>query len=143
MLLSRCVPALSALALLCCGCGGDPLGRHAVSGTVKVDGAPLPHGNIGFQPTEGQGTAGGGRVTDGRYSVPRDGGLVAGKYRVVINAPMPGTGGKADETTMPGDPPAPPKELLPPDWNSSSKQTIEVKKEGPFVFDFDVKTKKQ
>ena len=29
------------------GCGGaDPLGRHAISGTVNLDGAPLGDGNI-------------------------------------------------------------------------------------------------
>ena len=75
--------------------------------------------------------------------VVSEGGLVAGKYRVAINAPLPGTGGKPDENAMPGDPPAPPKEMLPPEWNRDSTQTIEVKKEGPFVFDFDVPTKKK
>jgi hypothetical protein len=143
MFFSRSVPALMALVVFSGGCSNDPLGRQAVSGAVKIDGAPLPRGNIGFQPMDGQPTSGGAAVSDGKYSVPRDGGLVAGKYRVVINAPVPGSGGKVDETTLPGDPPAPPKELIPPDWNVNSQQTIEVKKEGPFVFDFDVTTKKE
>jgi hypothetical protein len=126
---------------LASGCSRDPLGRLAISGTVKVDGAPLPKGNISFQPIEGQATQGGSVVEAGRYAVPREGGLVPGKYRVSINAPVPGTGGKPDETTLPGDPPAPPKELIPPQWNTASNETIEVKKQGPFVFDFAISTK--
>ena len=143
MLFSRRVPAVFALILLFNGCSNDPLGRHAISGAVKVDGAPLAKGNIGFHPTDGQPTSGGSAVTDGKYSVPRDGGLVVGKYRVVINAAVPGAAGKSDVEVLPGDPPPPPKEMIPSNWNRESTQTIEVKKEGPFVFDFDVQTKKK
>src|SRR5262245_61063665 len=94
------------------GCTQDPLGRHAVSGTVKVDGAPLEKGNISFQPTEGQPTSGGAMVLAGKYSVPRESGLVAGKYRVSINAAVPGSGGVSDEAALPGFPPPAPKELI-------------------------------
>ena len=53
-----------------------------------------------------------------------------------ISVPHPGEG-------MPGDPlPPSPKSKIPPDWNSKSKHTIEVKKEGPFKFNFDIVTKK-
>jgi hypothetical protein len=124
------------------GCGGDPLGRYAISGSVKVDGAPLEKGNISFQPTQGQATSEGAVVTGGKYSIPREKGLVLGKYRVVINAAVPGTAGKAiPADAQPGDPPPPAKEMIPPDWNVSSQHMIEVKREGPFVFPFDVATK--
>src|SRR5262245_35718299 len=86
-------PILVALAIAS-GCSDDPLGRRAVSGTVKFDGAPLQAGNISFQPTEGQPTYGGATITDGKFSLPRDQGLVNGKYQVSINSPVPGTGGK-------------------------------------------------
>ena len=132
---------LACLLVALVGCSNDPLGRHAVSGTVNVDGAPLGSGNISFQPTEGQPTMGGARINDGKYSVPRDGGLVPGKYRVSINAPVPGTGGGIAEGAMPGDPPAPPKEMIPADWNTASEHYMEVKKQGPFVFPFEVSTK--
>jgi hypothetical protein len=131
-----------ALAALCAsGCNNDPRGRQAISGTVNVDGKPLEKGNISFQPTEGQATSGGAMVAGGKFNIPKDSGLVPGKYRVSINAPVPGTGGKADENSLPGDPPAPPKELLPKDWNSDSKQFIEIKSSGPFTFPFEVATK--
>lgn len=137
----RLTQTLAVLAALVAGCSHDPLGRHAISGTVNVDGVPLTRGNISFQPTEGQPTAGGAVVTGGRFAVPRDGGLVIGKYRVSINAPVPGTGGKVDENSLPGDPPAPPKELIPAEWNSASTQFIELKKQGPFAFPFEITTK--
>jgi hypothetical protein len=44
---------------------------------------------------------------------------------------------------MPGDDIPTPKELVPPDWNVNSKQTIDVKEEGPFEFKFDIVTKKK
>jgi hypothetical protein len=122
-------------------CSRDPLGRHAVSGTVKVDGAPLASGDISFQPVDGQATSGGAIITNGDYAVPQAGGLAAGKYQVEIHAPVPGTGGQADESALPGDPPAPPREMLPREWNTESTQTIEVRAQGPFVFNFDVSTK--
>lgn len=135
--------AIASICLICLlfGCSKDPLGRQAISGTVVVDGAPLATGNISFQPIEGQATSGGARITDGNYAVPREGGLVAGKYRVSINAAVPGTGGGPAEGALPGDLPAPPRELIPASWNTASEHTIEVKSQGPFVFPFEVSTK--
>jgi hypothetical protein len=131
----------SCLALVL-GCGGDnPLGRKAISGTVKLDGQPLASGAIELHPLEG-GVQSGDLINSGSYSIPADSGPTVGKYRVVIydtyeTPPLP-------PGHMPGDdiPPAP-KPKVPPDWNTKSKQTIEVKKEGPFKFDFDIVTKKK
>jgi hypothetical protein len=128
--------------IICYGCGGDPLGRHAVSGSIKVDGTPLADGLIRFEPVEGATTAGGAVVKNGSYSLDQDKGLPSGKYRVVVTAPVPGTGGVAPDNEMPGDAIAPPKEMIPPDWNIKSSHTIEVKDGGPFTFDFDIATKK-
>jgi hypothetical protein len=141
----RSCPAVVAIATvltvsLIGGCGGDPLGRHGISGTVTLDGAPLAKGNLSLQPAEQQPTSSGAVILEGKYSIPREQGLVAGKYRVSINAASRG-GAELSETAPPGEPPPPPKELIPPDWNTASEQFIEVKKEGPFVFDFEVATK--
>jgi len=135
--------AILALLVIASGCGDDPIGRRAVSGTVKFDGAPLQAGNISFQPTEGQPTYGGATITAGKFSMPRDQGLVNGKYQVSINSPVPGTGGKPAPDAMPGDPPALSSELIPPNWNVASDHFIEIKKEGPFTFDFDIVGKKK
>jgi hypothetical protein len=135
-------PLYIALGLLA-GCG-NPLGRYAISGTVTVDGAPLTKGNISFQPTENQPTSSGAVVAGGKFSIPRDSGLAVGKYRVVVNAAVPGTEGKAVlPDAQPGDPPPPAKELIPPEWNTASQHTIEVKQEGPFEFPFAIETKSQ
>src|SRR5438128_2560079 len=135
---------LSAMAwawlTLICGCGSDPLGRHAISGAVTVNGAPLEKGNVGFQPVEKGTTSGGAAISGGKYSVPRDKGLPAGKYRVSISAPAPGTGTEAQKNVAPGEPLPVPQELIPAEWNVNSEHTIEVTDKGPFVFDFDVKT---
>lgn len=132
---------LALLVVLCGGCSQDPLGRKAISGVVKVDGAPLGKGNISFEPLEGQPTAGGSVIQEGGYAVPRDGGLVPGKYRVSIHAAVPGAVGVADENALPGDPAPAPKELIPKEWNTASQETIDVKKDGKNVFDFEVDTK--
>jgi len=131
---------LIAVAAFSAGCAKDPLGRHSIAGTVNVDGAPLPSGHISFHPTEGQATSGGAVVTAGKYAVPREGGLVAGKYRVTINAPAPGTGAVGAKTGPPGDAVPAPTELLPPEWNTSSSHYIEIKPQGPFFFPFEVST---
>jgi len=124
------------------GCGSNnPLGRKAVSGVVKLDGSPLDRGEIEFHPLEPKGVQSGGTISAGKYAIPTLQGTTPGKYRVVIydtydTPPLP-------PGHMPGDnlPPAP-KSKIPADWNSKSKHEIEVKKEGPFKFDFDIAAKK-
>jgi hypothetical protein len=131
----------TALAL-CLGCGPEnPRGRKALSGHVTFDGAPLDQGNIEFHPLFEGGLQSGGKITAGSYSIPAHEGVLLGKYRVAIDdfVPTPPT----PPGYMPGDrlPPSP-KSKVPPDWNSKSQHTIEVKQEGPFKFDFDIVTKK-
>ena len=124
------------------GCGSDnPLGRKAISGAVTLDGQPLEKGAIEFHPLEG-GVQSGDLISAGAYAIPAPQGPTVGKYRVVIydtydTPPLP-------PGHMPGDtlPPAP-KLKVPADWNSKSKHEIEVKKEGPFKFDFEIVTKKK
>jgi len=133
---------LAALALLV-GCGSaNPKGRKAVSGHVTLDGGPLEQGNIEFHPTFEGGLQSGGRIVGGKYSIPAHEGVIPGTYRVSITDFVPTP--PLPPNFMPGDPiPPSPKPKVPPQWNSKSKQTIEVKKEGPFKFDFDIDTKKK
>ncbi len=139
-----CGQMLCAWAILAgaVGCGpANPLGRIAISGKVTLDGQPLDKGAIELHPIEG-GVQSGDLISGGSYSMSVQQGPTAGKYRVVIydtyeTPPLP-------PGHMPGDdiPPAP-KPKVPPAWNSKSKQTIEVKKEGPFKFDFAIETKRK
>lgn len=123
------------------GCGGDPQGRQPISGTVSLDGAPVEKGNINFTPVDTAPTSTGGPIEAGKFSFERSKGLAAGKYRVKVNAPKPGTGGTVVEGAMPGDPVPPPVELIPPEWNTSSTQTVEVQTSGKNEFNFDIKSK--
>jgi hypothetical protein len=141
MIRRRLVLASVCFVCVLSGCGSDPLGRHAISGSVTLDGAPVDNGSITFQPTEQATTSSGAMIKGGKYSIARDQGLPVGKYRVAISAPKPGTGGDVPPGEMPGETP-PAVEMIPPEWNVNSNQTIEVKADGPFEFNFEVVSKK-
>jgi len=84
----------------------------------------------------------GGRIVSGSYSIPAHEGVVLGQYRVAITDFVPTP--PLPPGHMPGDPlPPSPKPKVPADWNTKSQHTVEVKKEGPFKFNFDVQTKKK
>jgi hypothetical protein len=81
---------LGSLAIVCvalAGCGrGDGLTRHRVKGTVTFGGKPVASGAIFFEPTESVGKLAPTvylPVRDGKYDA-KDGGPVAGKYRVIV-----------------------------------------------------------
>lgn len=80
------------------GCGGDSSGRYAITGTVTLDGAPIDKGNISFQPMEGAKTSSGAMVNAGSFSIPKNKGLLPGKYRVEVYAAAPGGGGQQTRT---------------------------------------------
>jgi hypothetical protein len=147
---------LRAIALAAClgflvGCGEDnPLGRKAISGKVTLDGTPLDHGSVSFQPQQTPGAANtaavntGAVIEKGQYSIPADQGLLPGTYRVAISSPEQA----AIDTTDPNEAmkqaatgAAPPKERVPEKYNAKSALTIEVKSDGPGTFDFDLKSK--
>lgn len=86
----RCQCALLACLLLS-GCGllseGGPA-RYEVSGTVTYQGAPVPYGEIVFEPdsTKGnEGPAARAVIQNGAYLVDKEKGVVSGPLRVRIN----------------------------------------------------------
>ena len=131
----------ASLIPLAVGCGGaNPLGRKPVSGNVTLNGTPIENGSIAFSPLDG-GTQSGGLISGGNYSIEEEKGLVPGKYRVEIYAQPAAP--ELPPGHMPGDPlPPPPKEMVPPEWNVNSKQTIEVTADSPTEFNFDITSKK-
>jgi hypothetical protein len=134
--------AAAYILFLLTGCGHDnPLGRKALSGAVTLDGQPLDQGSIEFHPMFEGGVQSGGKITSGSYSIPAHEGVVVGKYRVSITDFVPTP--PLPPGHMPGDDILPtPKLKVPPEWNTKSQHTIEVKKTGPFKFNFDIVTKK-
>jgi hypothetical protein len=74
---------------LCGGCTQQTgLGRYALSGAVVMpDGTPAHAGEISFEPDGASGNKGPGSMTQikgGKYSLPKDQGIVGGKYVVTI-----------------------------------------------------------
>ena len=104
------------LATLCvpAGCGpANPLGRKALHGEVKLDGAPLDKGRIEFHPLTEGGAQSSGQILNGQYSIPAHEGATPGEYRILIydtpDAPPLPAG------NMPGDDlPPQPKLKVPP-----------------------------
>lgn len=81
--------ALTLLSICCVGCGGtDGPVKYTLSGTVTMpDGKPAPAGEISLEPDSAGGNKGPGsmaQIKDGKFSFPRDNGIVGGKYNVTI-----------------------------------------------------------
>ena len=120
---------LVLLALFCAlGCGGEKVA--SVSGTVTLDGKPLPNAAVTFQPVgEGSLTPGEGSYarTDnqGRYTLERKGGqkgAVVGRHRVEITARIDDGQDKPDQDRRTRA-----KERVPPRYNTQSTLNFEVK----------------
>lgn len=102
--------------------------RNAVQGTILLDGKPLTGGMISFEPDQGSptATAGGAAVKDGKFALPKESGLAAGKYRVFITSlASEGTTTKSADDLM-NNPPPPAKELLPAKYNTRSTLTAVI-----------------
>jgi hypothetical protein len=135
--------ALAVIGLSCAGCddtSGPP--RGSVSGQVQLDGQPLAEGVISFLPADGvQGPSAGAAIKDGKYSIPRETGPVAGNYRIEISA-LKKTGRMIElgSPEPPGTKIAETAEALPAKYNSNStlQETI---KAGNNPLNFDLKTK--
>jgi hypothetical protein len=135
-------PVFLAAPLVIAGCGGatDELPRQAVSGKVTLDGQPLKEAMIQFVPAEpGATTAGGSGVVDGNYSISKSEGLVPGKYQVSITSTPPPS--PLPPGATPGDPVAPPKELIPVIYNAKTTLSAQVAKDVPNTFNFELKSK--
>lgn len=80
--------AVVGAAVMTAGCGGDKLGRHAVSGTITFQGKPVPKGFVRFIPDSSKGTrgpGGGASIKNGKFQAPAKKGVVAGAYLIEID----------------------------------------------------------
>jgi hypothetical protein len=121
-------PVLAGALVICAGgCGGES--PADVSGSVVVDGKPLPEGEIIFEAADGSKTPVGGTVKDGHYEVK----VLPGAKKVKINASRPPK--KADP--MFGF--APTEVMLGEEYNTKTKLTADIKPGKNEGVDFNVK----
>jgi hypothetical protein len=117
----RLAQAVSVASCICLfGCSDELGNRQPVEGQVTLGGQPLDSGSIEFTPLDEKvGTKSGGEIKAGKYSIPRENGLIPGKYRVRITAAT-----EADRLA-PGELPGPTgpggKERVPPEFNIKSE----------------------
>ena len=108
----------TVILLAAVGCGGMPA---TVSGLVTLDGEPVDHGVVGFNPKSGGMKAVGIIQSDGSYAVKtnRDEGLNLGQYAVTVVVREPGIQDKY------GGPPRPGKFIVPQKYSRTRSSGLE------------------
>ena len=136
------------LAAIGCSPSKDDLPREPVAGTVTIDGQPLPEAAIQFTPTgETKATGVVAKVEDGKFSIPREEGLVPGAYMVSIShaEQQDGPSAKGKRAGSRSTPPSSTKKLgpeqIPARYNTQSKLTAEIKKGGVSDLSFPLESK--
>ena len=116
-------PSLIATVLIfLAGCDSSPK-LYPVSGTVQYKGEKVKFGTINFRAADG--STGAAQVVDGKYSIPVEGGLKPGEYRVAVNYPDPKVPPPSG-TEAPGEA-IPQREMLPKKYNDETELTAQVK----------------
>jgi hypothetical protein len=124
-----------SILFLLAGCSND-IPIAPVSGTVFLNGKPLPHAHVVFQPVgtrenpnPGRGSYG---ATDerGRFTLKYDGGsrtgAVVGRHTVAIATILEGEGTFDPETGSPDGEPVEGKERIPARYNDKTILTFDV-----------------
>jgi hypothetical protein len=122
-----CLIGCLGLCAILAGCGsskykGDQ--RYPLAGEVTFEGQPIDVGSIAFIPVADKGRASGGVITDGKYDVPEERGVGAGKYRVEIRW-LKRTGKKLKDAES-GEMYDERREALPEKFYTNSELTVEV-----------------
>ncbi len=123
---------MACLVLLGCGQRATVDKAYPVSGTVTLDGSPMPDGEIRFWAVE-KGDFQTVPIKDGKFK----GEAKAGKRKVEICAFRMGqdkvmSGLKVEGTR---------ENIIPAKYNTQSKLTAEVKADGPNEFKFEITSK--
>lgn len=121
------------LALGLLGCGGRTDGLITISGTVTLDGKPVPDGSVSLMPLDGKGIAGGGTISNGRYSADSSPGLMAVQINGIEKVEKENPSAEEVARGLHIDQ----KQILPAVYNRQSKLRIEVSSESD-QFDFNL-----
>ncbi len=125
------------LTFIAMGCGGTPddtpeLGT--VSGTVTLDGSPVPKATVTFKPEEGGRPSSGTTDDQGYYELQyslSSSGAVPGKHMVRITTATTITNEAGEDVDVP--------ETIPAKYNTESELTEEVKPTSQTI-DFELKS---
>lgn len=130
--------ALAIVALISLfGCGSGKQ-RFPIEGEITLNGQAVKEGSIQFHPlAPSEGFLEGAIIQAGRYKIPAEKGLLAGKYQVLISSPD-NKGKKSDSNEAPGSV-YQARELIPEIYNTKSTLTVEVLPKGQNNFDFHLK----
>ena len=137
MWLSRCylgATFFATLAFFLTGCDSGPK-LYPVSGTVQYKGENVKFGTINFRAADG--STGAAQVVDGKYTIPAEGGLTPGEYKVAINYPDPKIPPPSG-TEAPGEA-IPQREMLPKKYNDETELTAQVKADTNKDISFQIK----
>jgi len=124
-----CLVATLCLAM---GCGPSRPKTYPVSGTVSFDGKPVPEGDIILRAADGHSAPAAGKIKDGEFHLE----ATAGQKKVEIRAAHKVArveGAMGDEY----------QDYLPPEYNSKTTLTAEVKEQGENHFDFPLESPKE
>jgi hypothetical protein len=118
---------LTGIVLMAAGCGADGPERGAIVGKVTVAGQPLASGRILFLPqAPNKGPTATASIVFGEYSLDESSGPVLGVNRVEVEA-TPDLGFEIDdEASFANRQGALPKNPIPPEYGSQSKNTVTV-----------------
>jgi hypothetical protein len=131
-----------SLFILIAGCSGDK--RVPLSGTITLNGEPLPQASVKFIPVDQtiiNTRTGANTDADGKFSLPKNRGLEPGEYIVSIYATVE-YDTKTKELATVETPPTRilPKVLTPSEYNDKSAQRFTVTARGSNVYTCDVKS---
>lgn len=129
----RAFALLSVLAVA--GCGAESR-TAAVSGTVRLDGAPVEEGAIQFIPLE-PGPSAAAVISHGQYKIERARGAAIGSNRVELRAFKESDQKVQDPTQPPGAFVRQRVPAFPPEYNTESTLVREIKP-GDNQLDFDI-----
>jgi|GEM_PF-412649 len=116
----------AALMLTGSGCGGGAAKLYKVSGKVTLDGKPVSHATVQFEPIDpagGQKPASGQTGEDGTFSLTTNtsgDGAIAGKYKVAIRKDRTASDGAFSQ--RPAGDPGDPKQMIDMMRDFQSKQ---------------------
>ena len=126
--------SLAALLLL----SGCPGAESSISGTVNLDGKPMPEGDIRFIPLAGtEGADAGAVIRDGKYkTVVRN--LATGKYRVSIRGYK--QSGRMEPDPLGGPPIKGTAQIVPKQYQGQDSKLVKEITLGINRLDFDLVT---